>query len=263
MKRSHRFTGVLVLLLLCAVWEGISRLRIVDPVLLPPLSRVLARGLELLLSGRLIAQAGASLMRVFAGFLLAAGVALPLGIVLGLLPVLERYVNLTLQVLRPLSPPAWIPLAILWFGIGNAPAVFIIFIGTVFTLLVGMIAATRALDKRLIWAGLTLGATRRQALRHVILPALFPAIFTQLRVGLGLAWMCVIAAEMVAVRYGLGYMMIEARNLFRVEDVLVGMATVGLLGVALDALLRWLESRVLRWRRGMSAGELFHRGVES
>ena len=202
------------------------------------------------------------MVRVLVGFLLAAGVALPLGIVLGLHPALERYVNLTLQVLRPLSPPAWIPLAILWFGIGNAPAVFIIFIGTVFTLLVGMAAATRGLDKRLVWAGLTLGATRHQALRHVILPALLPAIFTQLRVGLGLAWMCVIAAEMVAVRYGLGYMMIEARNLFRVEDVLVGMATVGLLGVTLDILIRWLEGRVLRWRRGMGASELFRRGVE-
>ena len=263
MTRSRRFAGTLLLLLLCAVWEGASRSQMLDPVLLPPLSRVLSRALGLLLSGRLVAQAGASLGRVCVGFLLAASIALPGGIVLGLVPGLERYVNLTLQVLRPLSPPAWIPLAILWFGIGNAPAVFIIFIGTVFTLLVGMAAATRGLDKRLVWAGLTLGATRGQVLGHVVLPALLPAIFTQLRVGVGLAWMSVIAAEMVAVRYGLGYMMIEARNLFRVEDVLVGMATVGFLGVALDIILRWVEGRILRWRRGMSASELFRGGTPS
>jgi len=262
MKRPRKLLGVLVLLFLCLTWEAASRLGIIDPVLLPPLSRVLVRALELLLSGRLIVQAGASLARVFLGFLLAAGVALPAGILLGLNPSLEDYVNLTLQVLRPLSPPAWIPLAILWFGIGNAPAIFIIFIGTVFTLLIGMTAATRSLDKRLMWAGFTLGATRRQVLRYVILPALLPAILTQLRVGLGLAWMCVIAAEMVAVRYGLGYMMIEGRNLFRVEDVLVGMATVGILGEALDAVLRGLERRLLRWRRGTEAGELFYQGAK-
>ena len=262
MKLPRKLLGALVLLFLCLTWEAASRLGIIDPVLLPPLSRVLVRAFELLLSGRLIVQAGASLARVFLGFLLAAGVALPAGILLGLNPSLEDYVNLTLQVLRPLSPPAWIPLAILWFGIGNAPAIFIIFIGTVFTLLIGMTAATRGLDKRLMWAGFTLGATRRQVLRYVILPALLPAILTQLRVGLGLAWMCVIAAEMVAVRYGLGYMMIEGRNLFRVEDVLVGMATVGILGEALDAVLRGLERRLLRWRRGTGAGELFYQGAE-
>jgi len=262
MNRPRRFAGALVLLSLCLLWEAVSRLEIVDPVLLPPLSRVLERALRLLLSGRLIMQAGASLARVFMGFLLAAGVALPAGVFLGLNPQFESYVNLTLQVLRPLSPPAWIPLAILWFGIGNAPAVFIIFIGTVFTLLIGMTSATRALDKRFIWAGLTLGATQRQVLRYVILPALLPAILTQLRVGLGLAWMCVIAAEMVAVRLGLGYMMIEGRNLFRVEDVLVGMATVGILGQAMDTILRSLERRLLRWRTGTSAAGLFHQGAE-
>jgi NitT/TauT family transport system permease protein len=219
--------------------------------------------LELLLSGRLIAQAVASLVRVFAGFLLAATVALPAGVMIGLSPILERYVNLTLQVLRPLSPPAWIPLAILWFGIGNTPAIFIIFIGTVFTLLIGMTAATKGLDRRLMWAAFTLGASRQQVFRFVIFPALVPAILTQLRVGLGLAWMSVIAAEMVAVRLGLGYMMIEGRNLFRVEDVLVGMATVGILGQALDTVLSGLERRLLRWRRGTSASQVFHRGART
>jgi len=223
MKRPRKLLGALVLLSLCLTWEAASRLGVIDPVLLPPLSRVLVRAFKLLLSGRLIVQAGASLARVFLGFLLAAGVALPAGILLGLNPSLEDYVNLTLQ---------------------------------------GMTAATRGLDKRVMWAGFTLGATRRQVLRHVILPALLPAILTQLRVGLGLAWMCVIAAEMVAVRYGLGYMMIEGRNLFRVEDVLVGMATVGILGEALDAVLRGLERRLLRWRRGAGAGELFYQGAE-
>ena len=263
MRRPRQLAGALVLLSICLAWEAASRLGLIDPVLLPPVSRVLARALGLILSGKLLVQAAASLARVFVGFLLAAGVALPLGVLLGLNPTLESYVNLTLQVLRPLSPTAWIPLAILWFGIGNAPAVFIIFIGTVFSLLIGMTSATRALDKRLMWAGFTLGASRRQVLRHVVFPALLPAILTQLRVGLGLAWMCVIAAEMVAVRYGLGYMMIEGRNLFRVEDVLVGMATVGVLGESLDAVLRWSERRLLRWRRGTGAGELFYRGAET
>ncbi|HIC92875.1 MAG TPA: ABC transporter permease [Anaerolineae bacterium] len=249
--------GLLPLLLIACAWELLPRAEVVDPVLLPPLSEVMARGGELASSGVLVRHALASLRRVLLGFSLAAGVAIPLGIALGLSPSLEDYVDLTLQLLRPLSPPAWIPLAILWFGIGDPPAVFIIFVGTVFAMLVGTLAAARGVDKRLVKAGFTLGAGRREAIRLVVIPCLLPALFAQLRVGLGLAWMCVIAAEMVAVHRGIGFMMIEARNLFRTEDVLLGMMAVGAMGLGFDFLLRQVEGRILRWRKGVAAHELF------
>ncbi|MBU0492787.1 MAG: ABC transporter permease [Chloroflexi bacterium] len=254
---ASRLKGLVILAVVAALWEVLPRTGIIDPVLLPPLSRVLARGVELLLSGVLVQHATASLWRVLLGFSLAIVVAMPLGIVLGLWPAVEDFVDLGLQLLRPLSPPAWIPLAILWFGIGNPPAIFIIFIGTVFAVLVGVAAATRGVDRSLVEVALTEGANQWQAVRHVVVPALMPALFAQVRVGLGLAWMSVIAAEMVAVHQGLGYMMIDARSLFRVDDVLVGMMAVGALGLAMDAVLRVAESRVLAWREGTTARELF------
>lgn len=251
MKRGLSVLAFLVL------WEVLPRLGAIDPLLLPPPSEVFLRGWELLLAGELLGHVGASLWRVMVGFSLAALIALPLGTTLGLLPGLEQYVDSLVHLFRPLAPPAWIPLAILWFGIGDAPAIFIIFMGTFFTMLLGILSATRGVKKDLVKVGLTLGATPRQAVFHIVLPSLTPAIFTQLRIGLALAWMCVVASEMVAVDDGIGFMMIEARNLFRTEDVLLGMVVVGALGFSLDLAIRKVEGRVLRWTKGTSAHELF------
>jgi ABC-type nitrate/sulfonate/bicarbonate transport system permease component len=248
--------GWLLVVFLMA-WEVAPRLGWVDALLLPPLSAVLARGQTLLLNGRLLGDLAASAQRVLLGFSLAALLAFPLGVALSLYPALERASTGLLSALRPLSPPAWIPLAILWFGIGDAPAVFIIFVGTFATLLVGTLSATQAVDAHTVKAALTLGASRWQAVWHVILPSILPDLITQTRVGLGLAWMCVIAAEMVAVRRGIGFMMIEARNLFRIADVLAGMLSISLVGMGTDGLLRLLEGRVCRWRRGLEAARLY------
>jgi len=237
-----------LVLAIAIVWEAASRLGLADPLLLPPASEVLARGWALLLEGRLVAHLVASAWRVLVGFVLAAMVAVPMGVALGLYRRLDAYTATLLGLLRPLSPPAWIPLAILWFGLGDAPAVFIIFVGTFSALLVNISSGTRALEPDLVRAALTLGATRWQTIVHVIVPSLLPMLMAQVRVGLGLAWMCVIAAEMVAVRRGVGFFMIEARNLFRTRDVIVGMVAVGLVGLATDRLLLAVEGRLFRWR---------------
>jgi ABC-type nitrate/sulfonate/bicarbonate transport system permease component len=246
--RAARRWGLVVAL--AALWEASAHLGWVDALLLPPLSQVLGRGWALLRSGRLPLDLAASAWRVLLGFGAAALVGLPLGVLMGLSRRLEELGRLPISLLRPLSPPAWIPLAILWFGIGDLPAVFIVFVGTCATLLTGTLAATHTLDPLLIQAGRTLGASRWQTVRHVVLPALLPSLLAQLRVGLGLAWMSVIAAEMVAVRHGLGFAMSEARHLFRTADVLVGMITIGLVGVISDRLVRLLETALCRWRVG-------------
>lgn len=249
--------GLPVLVVL--VWEGVSSLRLVDPALLPPASQVIARGWELLVSGRLPLDLLASGWRVLAGLGLAVALAFPLGILLGLHPRLEAFTGTLQSLLRPLSPPAWIPLAILWFGIGDAPAIFIIWVGTFFALLVGVCSEAKAVDVQLIRAALTLGATRWQSVRHVILPSLLPALLAQLRLGLGLAWMCVIAAEMVAVRRGIGFAMIEARNLFRTQDVIVGMIAIGVVGLGMDGLILGVEHRLCRWRSGLDPARYYAR----
>jgi len=241
-------------------WELAPRCGLVDAILLPPLSRVLIAGFTMARSGLLARHLLASLWRVGLGYGLAVVVAVPLGLALGLSPKLERRVSPLLHVLRPISPPAWVPLAILWFGIGDAPAVFIIFIGTVLALVVGIATATRSLDATQVEAAFTEGADRAQAVRWIILPSLSPVLFGQLRVGLALAWMCVVAAEMVAVQSGLGYLLIEARNLFQTERALVVMLVIGSLGLGFDRLLRAVEQRVLAWREGTTAEGVFERG---
>lgn len=259
--RSSRLVPWIVPLVLAVLWEAGARLGVLDPTLAPPLSAVLTRAAALVAAGRLPGDLGASAWRVLAGFTMAALLAIPLGVALGLSPRIEAYLAPLLGALRPLAPPAWIPLAILWFGIGDAPAVFIIVVGTFSSLLPGTLAAVRGIHPDAIKAGLTLGAGRRQVLAHVVLPALLPDLLAQLRLGMGLAWMCVIAAEMVAVRRGIGFMMIEARHLFRTEDVLVGMLVVAAVGVGVDRALAALEARLCRWRRGLEPWRVYHDGM--
>jgi len=255
--RVRRHPGLLPLALVAALWELAPRCGLVDPTLLPPLSRVLAAGLALLGSGALVRHLAASLWRVTLGYGLAVLVALPAGIAIGLSSALERSVNPVLQLLRPISPPAWVPLAILWFGIGDAPAVFIIFVGTVLALVVGLATAARSLDGQQVESAFTQGASRSQAIRWIVVPNLGPAVFGQLRVGLAMAWMCVVAAEMVAVRSGLGYLLMEARNLFQTERVLLVMLVIGSLGLGFDLLLRALERKALEWRDGTTVEGMF------
>jgi sulfonate transport system permease protein len=245
--------GLVLLAAIVAFWEVLPRLGVMDPVLLPPFSKVIARMVSLLLSGSLLRHSAASVGRVLLGYMLSLVVALPLGFYLGLSERAEQFSRLTVQLLRPLAPPAWIPLAVLWFGIGNAPAVFIIFIGTVLTVLVGTIGAVRGVDKRLVQAALTLGATRLRAVREVVLPAALPELLTLLRLGMGLAWMCVVAAEMVAVSQGLGFLILEARNTFSTDVILAGMLSIGLLGLGFDVGLRQLQRYLLRWQAGKKA----------
>jgi len=252
----RRLMGLPAILLALALWEVLPRSGLLNPVFMPPCSQVAWRLWGLLQRGELLRHCGASLLRVLLGFGLAAAVAIPLGVLLGLHRRLYLRLAPLVGVLRPISPPAWIPLAILWFGIGNRPAVFIIFVGSAASMLLGIVAGARGMDRRWIEASLTLGASRKQAVLWVVLPALLPSVMTQLRIGLGLSWMAVIAAEMVAVNQGLGYMMVQARNLFQTDTVLAGMVVVGALGWGLDRLLLRLERRLLGWRAELEPHDL-------
>jgi len=254
---NRTLKGLLLVLVFLGGWEFISRSKLIDPFLLPPPSSVLLRGWILFSKGELWGHIGASLWRVLFGFGLAIIFSLPLGIILGLYPKVAEYFDPLLQLFRPLAPPAWIPLAILWFGIGDKAAIFIIFVGTVFSMLLGIMGATKRVNKDLVKVGFTLGADWRKAVFYIVLPSIAPFVFTQLRIGLALSWMCVVASEMVAVERGIGFMMIEARNLFRTEDVLLGMGVVGGLGYGIDLMIRQIEHKVLRWTKGLMAHELF------
>jgi ABC-type nitrate/sulfonate/bicarbonate transport system permease component len=181
---------------------------------------------------------------------LALVVAIPLGIVCGWSRLLRDMLTPVIETVRPIPPLAWIPLAILWFGIGLRSAAFIIFLGCFFPILLSTISGVLSVDPVLISAAKTLGATPRQIFYKVLLPGATPSIFTGLRIGLGIGWMTLVAAEFTGVKsgYGLGYMIMTARDIQRPDLVIAGMAVIGFTGFLLDTVLRRLETRTLRWR---------------
>jgi NitT/TauT family transport system permease protein len=259
--------SLLVPVVLLLAWEGISRAGWVTPLILPSPTAVALRWwtylapavpyqpetsrLAWLVSGELPGDAATSLLRIAAGFALGAGLALPLGLVMGARPLAYQLFNPVLQLLRPIPPIAYIPLAILWFGLGNPPALFLISLGAFFPVLMNTIAGVRSVDAIFVRAARNLGAGEWVLFRRVMIPAAMPYILTGVRVGIGVAFIVVIVAEMIAVNSGLGYRILEAREYFWSDKVIAGMATIGLCGLGIDLGMSRLNGWLLRWHRGV------------
>jgi NitT/TauT family transport system permease protein len=209
---------------------------------------------ELARDGRLIDYSIASLFRVTAGWYLAVLLAVPAGLALGWRPGLADAVNPLLQFLRPISPLAWIPLALVWFGIGDPPAVFLIFLASFFPLAVSAMGAVANIKRLYIRAARNMGMSGTQLALKVVFPATLPSIIVSLRITLGIAWLVVVAAEMIAVRSGLGYLIIDARNSLRLDLVIDGMILIGVIGIVLDRAILQLEKlESMRWAIGKAA----------
>lgn len=220
--------------------------------LFPKPLEVLAGIVELAGKGLLVKYIVASLFRVSVGFTLAVLVGVPLGLVCGWFPPLFRALNPIIQVLRPISPIAWIPVAILWFGVDDRAPIFLIFLASVFPITVSSMAAVQNIQPVYIRAARNFGLSRLELFRRVILPATLPQIITAIRIALGIAWLVVVAAEMIAVNSGLGFLIIDARNAGKRYDLVVaGMLMIGLIGLCLDQLVRRLERfDEVRWGYG-------------
>jgi len=208
------------------------------------------RGLrELLGRGVLWAYVGDSLRRVAVGFTVAVLFGIPLGLTLGWYSGAAQVVNPLIQILRPISPIAWIPLAIVWFGIGDAAAMFLIFLGAFFPITVTAMNGVRSIPSMFRQSGRNFGLTPAQLLARIVFPATLPQIIVGLRIALGIAWLVVVAAEMIAVDSGLGYLVIDARNSGKRYDLVVAaMLMIGLIGFVLDRGFRRLETlKSIRW----------------
>lgn len=241
--------------MLLLLWQGLCWIGFLDQSRIPSPADVLRAINELLSAGlpagsKLVSHCAYSLIRVGSGFLLAAVVAVPLGIAAGWSKFLRETLNPIIEIIRPIPPLAWIPLAILWFGIGLQSAAFIIFLGCFFPILLSTVTGVTSVDRILIDAARTLGAQDRDIFFRVLLPGAIPSIFTGFRIGLGIGWMTLVAAEFTGVKsgFGLGYMIMTARDIQRPDLVIAGMAIIGLIGFMLDAVIRMLENRLLRWR---------------
>ncbi len=208
---------------------------------------------ELAQKGLLVKYVVASLFRVTWGFTLAVVVGVPFGLMLGWFRRAQEAFNPMIQMGRPISPIAWIPVAILWFGVTDAAPIFLIFLASVFPITVSTAAAVKSVQSVHLRAAQNFGLTRTQLFLRVILPATLPQILTGLRIALGIAWLVVVAAEMIAVNSGLGYLIIDARNAGKRYDLVVaGMVVIGLIGYLLDLLMRQVERfQAVKWAYGV------------
>ncbi len=268
MKWRASLQGLILPVLLLLLWHIVTEKGWVSPQALPTPSAVVQRWWAYLLptsayvaengpwwkwaiSGELLLDIASSMYRVVMGFAIGAGLGLPLGLLMGANNTMYALCNPGLQVLRPIPPIAFIPLAMLWFGLGNPPAIFLISLGAFFPVLMNTISGVRQVDGIYLRAARNLGASKWTMFVRVILPAAMPSIFTGVRVGIGTAFIVVIVAEMIAANNGLGFRISEAREYFWLDKILAGMLTIGLLGMAIDALMNRLSNYLLRWHRGL------------
>ena len=262
--------GAIVPLVLLLFWQAICDFGFVDPRKLPSPLAVAVRWWSYIypeapfdsakdfapawaFSGEFFRDAAGSLYRVIAGFAVGALLALPFGLAMGASEKAYRYFNPLLQVLRPIPPIAYIPLSILWFGLGNPPAIFLIALGAFFPVLINTIAGVRAVDSIYMRAARNLGASQFTIFRRVILPAATPYILSGVRIGIGTAFIVVIVAEMIAVNNGLGFRILEAREYFWSDKIIAGMFSIGFIGLAIDTVVNKINNHLLRWHRGLES----------
>jgi len=241
------FTSVVLLIV---VWQiAVSTHR---DSLIPGPWAVVAGIIELAQKGLLVKYVVASLFRVTWGYVSAAVLAIPFGLLLGWYQRGEKSINPLIQIFRPISPLAWIPISILWFGVGDLAAVYLIFLASFLPMTVTAMNAVRNIAPVHLNAGRNFGLSEMQVIYRVLYPAVMPQLIVGLRITLGIAWLVVVAAEMIAVNSGLGFLIVDARNAGnRYDLVIAGMALIGVIGLMLDTAMRKLENlKSVRWGYG-------------
>jgi len=233
---------------LILIWYIATRFKLVNTIILPSPVKVFKSFIAYILKGKLLKNLLVSIVRVIKGFLVGAILGISLGILMGLSEKLHKILGSLVSIFRPIPMIAWIPLLILWLGIGENCKVAVIVIGTFWPILLNTISGIHSVDKKLLEVGLVREKSNAQILKKIIIPSAWPSIFTGLRLGIGTAWTCVVASEMIAASSGLGYMIMYARELSQPDVVLVGVFTIGLVGVLIDFFIRRIEKRILRWK---------------
>jgi len=234
---------------LLLAWEVASRLGWLNPLLFPPPSRAFSDLTVLIASGYLVKALYASLSRVVCGFLIAAVVGVALGAAMARIRLVNELLDPLVEILRPISPLALYPLAILWLGIGDGSKIFIIGLAASFPVILNTFAGVRGIDANLFRASRSLGASEFEIFKGIVLPGSLPHIFTGVRLAWGISLIVVIAAEMVGATSGLGYMVLDAQQTFRTERVFAGIIVIGSIGFATDLGFRFLRRWLMPWYR--------------
>jgi NitT/TauT family transport system permease protein len=241
------FLRILSPLALLLVWELAGRSGLVNTQILPPPSRALADLAHLIASGELLKAISASLYRIVCGFAIAVVVGITLGATMARSRLFDLLLDPLVELLRPISPLAIFPLALLWFGIGDASKVFIIALAASFPVILNTYAGVRGIEPNLFRAAQSMGASPLEIFTSIVLPGSLPQIFTGVRLAWGISLIVIIAAEMVGASVGIGYMVLEAQQTFRTERVFAGIIVIGLFGFLTDLGFRRLRRLILPW----------------
>jgi ABC-type nitrate/sulfonate/bicarbonate transport system permease component len=216
------------------------------PDLVPSPLATFGTGADMVASGALLSHVGISLQRVLVGYLAGCAIGVLLGTLMGRVEVIRQFADPLLQLMRPISPVALVPLSIIWFGIGDLSRYFIIFYGVVIIMIMNTAAGVAATPGLRINAARCFGATRLQIFRRIIIPSAVPYILTGMRVALGFAFMGIVAAEMIAAQSGIGYLIMQSRMLLRTDVMFVGLVTLGVLGALIDGCFKLAIDRTMK-----------------
>ncbi|MER2105695.1 MAG: ABC transporter permease [Solibacillus sp.] len=233
-------------ILLIAVWQLASVIGGHQAALFPPPLNVAKSLLTIISDGSIFGHIQISLFRFFMGYLLAVVTAITLGLLLGRSPRVWQVIDPVVQVLRPVSPIAWSPFIVLWFGIGNMPAIVIIFIAAFFPVLLSTVSAVKKVDKTYLRIAANFEMSAFETLQKIVLPASFPMIANGLHMALGSAWIFLVAGEMVGAQSGLGFLIVDARNALSLDLVMACIIVIGVTGLALDKAIHYFEGWVQR-----------------
>ena len=233
--------------MLLIVWSALTYGKIVPALFLPAPDQIVTSAITLFVDFNLMDDVLASVGRVTAGFLLAALIGVPLGVLMGSLKVFEAFLEPLLGFVRYMPASAFIPLFILWLGIGESEKIAVIFFGTFFQLTLMVMDVTKNVSQALIDTAYTLGVSRSAVFWRVILPASMPGIVDTLRITFGWAWTYLVVAELVAASSGLGYMIMQSQRFLKTSHIILGIVVIGIIGILIDVFFKWLYRRLFPW----------------
>ncbi len=248
-KGLYSIAGIVTFFIFLAIWSVLTYGKIVNPLFLPTPSAVLTTAVDLFVNGDLLSDIGISFSRVLVGFLAAAIIGIPLGILMGSLKIMEGAFEPIIGFIRYMPASAFIPLLILWIGLGEPEKMSVIFLGTFFQLTLMIMDVTKNVQNDLVEVSYTLGAKKGQIFTKVILPAALPGIVDTLRITFGWAWTYLVVAEIVGASSGLGYMIMQASRFLQPDKIIVGILIIGLLGLLTDMIFKAIYRASFSWMR--------------
>jgi ABC-type nitrate/sulfonate/bicarbonate transport system permease component len=245
---KNRIPGIALIVVLLIIWEVVVSSGMINSPSIPKVSTIFKSWFSLIFSGEIFSYLGPSLLRIFYGFFLAILVGVPLGLLIGTNRWAYSLLEPLIELIRPIPSAAYVPVAILFLGIGDTMKVFVVFLACLFPILLNTYGGVKGVDPTLIDTGRTFGNSKGRILRSIVLPSVMPEIFTGMRISLGIGLIVVVVAEMIAGNNGIGYFILDKQQFFRVAEMFGGIFTLAIIGYLLNWLFLRVEKRLLRWR---------------